>query len=598
MTDAALLEKAHHLLVGGKVSAADALLQKRWPVGLNAPAKALHLFGIVRQAQGRAKDAEHYFRNALANSANVAADDAEVLNNLGGLYLSAGALDAARQCFAEALKRDASLRAARLNLARAAIALRDPCAAEAAMLPLTRSERSSEVLGALATSLMDQHRNHEALAVADEALALAPDASNLREARAELLLRLGEQDKALACRKVLAEQDGPGQSRAIHNYAATLNHCGQIDRAIAVLDQAVRERRRDALLHSLLAKYRWLHGDDNFAGPMLDVLTQAPDDLEMLVACADLLEMAGKAEQAHDLVQEGLHRAPNAGPLLRTLGVLSMERGDVAEAIEAFTRAYAQTPSESVATLLANALLRAGDARAASPLIALGLQQARRGQAWLALDMLEQRISGKMDVEREVEALVTVIDLAPPAGWSSIEAFNRDLAERLDALHFGAAHPLDQSLREGTQRDVLWIKDELVQAFLALAKEAVRARVSVMPNAPQHPFFGRRRRDVVFSGAWSVRLRAEGHHINHIHSAGWISSAYYVRLPPMAPADAPHAGWLKFGEPRLPVPGCGPVKWVEPKPGRLVLFPSYLWHGTAPFSAGDRLTVAFDIVPI
>jgi hypothetical protein len=30
-------------------------------------------------------------------------------------------------------------------------------------------------------------------------------------------------------------------------------------------------------------------------------------------------------------------------------------------------------------------------------------------------------------------------------------------------------------------------------------------------------------------------------------------------------------------------------------PGRMALFPSYLFHGTRPFSEGERLTVAFDV---
>ncbi|MBK9588986.1 MAG: hypothetical protein IPO50_10640 [Sphingomonadales bacterium] len=34
---------------------------------------------------------------------------------------------------------------------------------------------------------------------------------------------------------------------------------------------------------------------------------------------------------------------------------------------------------------------------------------------------------------------------------------------------------------------------------------------------------------------------------------------------------------------------------IEPKPGRLVMFPSTMWHGTVPFDAGERLTVAFDV---
>jgi hypothetical protein len=40
-----------------------------------------------------------------------------------------------------------------------------------------------------------------------------------------------------------------------------------------------------------------------------------------------------------------------------------------------------------------------------------------------------------------------------------------------------------------------------------------------------------------------------------------------------------------------------PRRIVEPGPGRLVLFPSYMWHGTIPFAAGDRLTAAFDYQP-
>jgi hypothetical protein len=37
---------------------------------------------------------------------------------------------------------------------------------------------------------------------------------------------------------------------------------------------------------------------------------------------------------------------------------------------------------------------------------------------------------------------------------------------------------------------------------------------------------------------------------------------------------------------------------VQPKIGRLVLFPSYFWHGTVAFRAPQsRTTIAFDAVP-
>jgi len=41
-----------------------------------------------------------------------------------------------------------------------------------------------------------------------------------------------------------------------------------------------------------------------------------------------------------------------------------------------------------------------------------------------------------------------------------------------------------------------------------------------------------------------------------------------------------------------------PGRTVKPAVGKLVLFPSYFWHGTVPFASDtNRLTIAFDITP-
>ena len=83
-----------------------------------------------------------------------------------------------------------------------------------------------------------------------------------------------------------------------------------------------------------------------------------------------------------------------------------------------------------------------------------------------------------------------------------------------------------------------------------------------------------------------------------MHPEGWISSAYYVAVPPGVAGANDHQGWIQFGEPRWPTPGVTAERFVEPRPGRLVLFPSCMWHGTVPFRDGvERLTIAFDAVP-
>jgi hypothetical protein len=69
----------------------------------------------------------------------------------------------------------------------------------------------------------------------------------------------------------------------------------------------------------------------------------------------------------------------------------------------------------------------------------------------------------------------------------------------------------------------------------------------------------------------------------------------YIVLPP--DLGDKEAGYLALGDPNAPsfkidLPA---LRTIEPKPGRLVLFPSYMWHGTLPFGEGERMSVAFDV---
>ena len=77
---------------------------------------------------------------------------------------------------------------------------------------------------------------------------------------------------------------------------------------------------------------------------------------------------------------------------------------------------------------------------------------------------------------------------------------------------------------------------------------------------------------------------------------GWISSALYVVLPERRPDEREDAGWFTLGEPDHLL-GIDLPHWrtIEPKVAQLVLFPSWMWHGTVPFEHGERLTVAFDV---
>ncbi|HAM20005.1 MAG TPA: hypothetical protein DCP70_15910, partial [Alteromonas macleodii] len=62
--------------------------------------------------------------------------------------------------------------------------------------------------------------------------------------------------------------------------------------------------------------------------------------------------------------------------------------------------------------------------------------------------------------------------------------------------------------------------------------------------------------------------------------------------------DTDGQGWLMFGRADIANQRFEGDYAVKPEGGTVVLFPSYMWHGTNAFATDEhRLTVAFDIIP-
>ena len=82
--------------------------------------------------------------------------------------------------------------------------------------------------------------------------------------------------------------------------------------------------------------------------------------------------------------------------------------------------------------------------------------------------------------------------------------------------------------------------DPAIRALFAAIDAPIRRHIAAIGEGGQN---------YALAGAWSVRLNSGGFHINHIHPEGWLSSAFYVRLPDRMQGQE---GWLKFGEPGPP----------------------------------------------
>jgi hypothetical protein len=255
----------------------------------------------------------------------------------------------------------------------------------------------------------------------------------------------------------------------------------------------------------------------------------------------------------------------------------------------------------AAAVALCTAQLGAGRAQEAAEAVSALLARSPGDQGLIALQATAWRLTEDARWRKLWDPeLIQSQTLEAPAGWPSLEAWLLELKPALEGLHGELiTHPLEQSLRGGSQtpQNLQAVEHPAVRAFFGAIDPAVRAYLAAVGRG-EGPLRSRNTGKYRIKGVWSVRLRAGGRHVDHTHSEGWISSAFYVDLPG-AVGGPGREGWIRFGRPPFPTrPEIEPFLHVQPEPGRLVLFPSYLWHGTEPFSGEDqRLTVAFDLLP-
>ena len=475
-------------------------------------------------------------------------------------------------------------------------------AAMAAAQKLTDKDVAAEAWRRLSEMNANLQRWDEAVSDIENALQNAPDSRQLRLTRALLLEQQGNDRAALAEFEILARESASPPLLLVH-LAAQLTSVGRVAEAESMLLQALAHSPADAALHKQLAQLRWQRGAGLDAmREILNAIEHQPRELHLRLVAAELLRNAGSGAQALELLERGLALAPDSATFRTSIGVLleGMDRLD--EALPYLREARERAPGSVAARRnLVPALLRTGAAQEARVVCEELLAQFPEDQLLIAQRATALRLLGDAEYRRlyDYPRLVKSFALRPAAPFAGIAEFNAAFARALAPLHRAAQHPLDQSLRGGsqTERD-LPRKIPEIAAFFAMLDEPIRKYMEgLRPADDSHPLDRRKSAGYRIAGSWSVQLRPGGFHTDHVHPRGWLSSAYYVALPKASSAE-PRGGWLKFGEPGPKIDGCAAEHFVEPTAGMLVLFPSYMWHGTVPFTTGGtRLTAAFDVVP-
>ncbi|MFN7056924.1 2OG-Fe(II) oxygenase family protein [Hyphomonas sp.] len=378
---------------------------------------------------------------------------------------------------------------------------------------------------------------------------------------------------------------------------------GELDAARRAYREVLRRRPNALPAQFEAAQLIWMTTADRFQALRgLEAALRRPGaDPMLLMVKAQALEFMGDVPAALGALVGPAEEPGCPVQMLAYAAHLSAEAGDPALAIR-FAEAAVRTAPADPATreALARARLAAGDAPGAeqilSPLSAQfpGLQHVRALLATAWRMMGDARYRALYDYDRFVQAR----PLSVPEGWTSLEAYVAQLAAELKAAHPFRTHPFGHSLRQGSQLpDVLQLQSPALAAFGEALSGPLGAYLEALGQG-EGPLPGRNTGRAQVAGSWSVWLRPGGYHVDHVHQEGWISSACYIELPGAVNAGG-REGWLRFGKPGLSLPEALPAEhWVRPEPGLVALFPSYMWHGTEPFSGDEpRLTMAFDLVP-
>ena len=427
----------------------------------------------------------------------------------------------------------------------------------------------------------------------DASLALRPGQPTPLHGRARVALERGEADATARYEAALAanRQD----AEAWLGLAEALEAAGEFARARELAAQLAAQAPHWIAVLRLLAKIRLATGEAPFTAPLAEAERARPADPAIARAHIQLLEQHDLFEQARDVAVAARKRFPDDPHFRLMEAAQTANLGETQAALRLFAESGIENADRWL--LEARALLATDDPRQADALLERVLAERPCDiGAWATRDILWRLIDDPRAAWLHgQDGLVRMAQLSGGAEGVA------ECLPLLHRLHDGAALPLGQSLRGGTQtRGNLFDRAEpelarLKQAILA-AVEAYRSQLP--PADPTHPLLRHRDRPWRLAGSWSVRLSGGGdHHAAHLHPQGILSSALYCELPE-AGGDDPQAGWIELGRP-APELHCdlAPLHTLQPAAGRLALFPSTLYHGTRPFAQGRRLTVAFDVIP-
>lgn len=330
---------------------------------------------------------------------------------------------------------------------------------------------------------------------------------------------------------------------------------------------------------------------------------------EMLLGLAWLASESDAGDRAaHAAAERALALSGHADERAAALALRAKTEtrlGDIAAARESLAESLRFDPHNKDACKRLAALdLADGDADA---VLAMYDDLAAQGAAHSRLFAAKALAHARRDEHDDVRTMMGADQffraqkLAPPPGWDTIEQFNAALAEQL------LAHPGMRYERYGSASELTWRIDAPLHRSAPLVRVLLdQIAATIVDHVGQvdtgdHPWLAARPVDATLR-AWCVITESDGYETWHVHQFGWLSGAYYVRVPESIARGNSEAGCIALG---LPEDLAGEdaaaaygTEVVRPQDGLCLMFPSHTYHRTFPHGMRDRrICVAFDLKP-
>ncbi len=307
---------------------------------------------------------------------------------------------------------------------------------------------------------------------------------------------------------------------------------------------------------------------EDFVATLTGLCDAIPDYAEAFYLRGLSLNILRRLDEAADSLRKAISLAPGFTLGHANLASVLMDSGKPAEALAACNDCLLLDPAETFALATKSIVLaEQGNHEALRPLI-------------------------------DFETLLDTRMLEPPPGYDSISSFNVALRDAVLAHPTLRLDPNHRSCHFADQTDDLFLDDkEPFVAFEAMIRSAMQDYRRKLSRNAAHPFLANPLPKTALV-SWATVMRSQGHQSAHIHPTSWLSGVYYVSVPDLVHrGDNAHKGWIEFGRPpeHYPITVEPDVTFLEPVEGKLILFPSYLYHRTVPYEDDAmRISIAFD----